>query len=90
MYVKENVKAVIKKIKSLESKLYNLTFKCVLSNIYESINELKELYGSEIEREILFKKGSHSHTMLVFDKHNIKENLSRINAMLSTEDGKNQ
>lgn len=46
MYVKENVKVVIKKIKSLESKLYNLTFKCVLSNIYESINELKELYGS--------------------------------------------
>lgn len=44
-FVKENVKTVIKKVKSLESKLYNLSFKCERNNLFECLDEISDLYG---------------------------------------------
>lgn len=44
-FIKDNIKNVIKKVKSLESKLYNLSFKCEKNTIFECLEEMTELYG---------------------------------------------
>lgn len=65
---------MIKKIKSLESKLYNLSFKCEKNNLFECFSEICELYGEEVHKKIVLSKNQSKLVVLLFDKTTAKDN----------------